>query len=155
MREEKTMQLKKYTDYALRVLIYTAMKREGELANIREISDTFYISQHHLGKIVFKLNKLELIETIRGRNGGIRLAKPPEEINVGTVVRLFENDFTILECFDKETNHCVISPACQLKHALNKALQAFLHVLDQYTVKDLVVNDEELLRLMGISVEKK
>ncbi len=149
------MQLKKYTDYALRVLIYTAMKREGELANIREISDTFYISQHHLGKIVFKLNKLELIETIRGRNGGIRLAKPPEEINVGTVVRLFENDFTILECFDKETNHCVISPACQLKHALNKALQAFLHVLDQYTVKDLVVNDEELLRLMGISVEKK
>lgn len=144
------MQLKKYTDYALRVLIFTAMKPEDELANIKEISETFNISQHHLGKIVFELNKLAYIETIRGRNGGIRLAKSPEDMNVGTIVRLFENDFTILECFDKETNHCVISPACQLKHALNKALQAFLHVLDQYTIKDLVVNDNELLRLMGL-----
>lgn len=144
------MQLKKYTDYALRVLIFTAMKPEGELAKIKEISETFFISQHHLGKIVFELNKLEYIESIRGRNGGIRLNKPAEEINVGTVVRLFENDFVILECFDKGSNHCVISPACQLKHILHKALYSFLHVLDQYTIKDLVVNDRELLQLMGI-----
>ncbi|HLR68806.1 Rrf2 family transcriptional regulator [Virgibacillus alimentarius] len=144
------MQLKKYTDYALRVLIFTAMKPEGKLASIKEISEIFFISQHHLGKIVFELNKLGYIETIRGRNGGIRLAEPPEDINVGMVVRQFENDFTILECFDKDVNHCVISPACQLKHMLNKALQEFLYVLDQYTIRDLVVNDDELLRLMGI-----
>lgn len=144
------MNLKKYTDYALRVLIITAMKPEEELASIKEISETFYISQHHLGKIVYELNKLDYIETIRGRNGGIRLAKPPEKINVGKVVREFEDDFALLECFDKEINHCVISPACRLKQVLHKALQAFFEVLDQYTVKDLVVNDNELLRLLGM-----
>lgn len=144
------MNLKKYTDYALRVLIYTGMKPDGALANIKEISEIYAISTHHLGKIVFELNKLELLETVRGRNGGIRLAKRPEDINVGYVVRKMENDFVILECFDKGANHCIISPACKLKHALNEALSAFLHVLDQYTLKDLVVNDAELLALMGI-----
>lgn len=75
------MNLKKYTDYALRVLLFTGMKSDEELASIKEISEVFNISQHHLGKIVFELNKMGL--TIRGRNGGIRLAKPAEDINVG------------------------------------------------------------------------
>ncbi|MEN1966495.1 Rrf2 family transcriptional regulator [Lentibacillus sp. N15] len=144
------MNLKKYTDYALRVLIHTGLKRDGELASIKEISEVFSISQHHLGKIVFELNKLGLLETVRGRNGGIRLAKKPEEINVGTVVRELENDFVLLECFDKNNNYCVISPACKLKHALHEALQAFFNVLDQYTIKDLLANDTELLQLMGM-----
>ncbi|MEC5425034.1 Rrf2 family transcriptional regulator [Virgibacillus sp. C22-A2] len=145
------MNLKKYTDYALRVLIFTGMKSDGELASIREISGVYDISQHHLGKIVHELTKLELIESIRGRGGGIRLAKPPEEINVGLVVRQLENDFVLLECFDKGINHCVISPGCTLKHALNKALHAFLKVLDEYTIKDLIVNENELRELMGLS----
>lgn len=123
------MQLKKYTDYALRVLIYTGTKPNDELASIKEISEVFNISQHHLGKIVFELNKMGLLETIRGRNGGIRLAKPASEINVGLLVRSLESDFNLLECFDKGTNHCVITPACTLKHALNKALYAFLRCL--------------------------
>ncbi|MDY0404095.1 Rrf2 family transcriptional regulator [Virgibacillus sp. 179-BFC.A HS] len=144
------MQLKKYTDYALRVLILCGTKPRGELANIKEISETFSISQHHLGKIVFELNKLGLLETIRGRNGGIHLAKDPSDINVGMVVRHMENDFNLLECFDKGTNHCVISPACKLKHALHQAMAAFLHVLDQYTIADMIVNDEQLRMLMGI-----
>ncbi|WP_188456181.1 Rrf2 family transcriptional regulator [Virgibacillus oceani] len=144
------MNLKKYTDYALRVLIFTGMKPEGELASIKEISETFSISQHHLSKIVFELNKLELLETIRGRNGGIRLAKKPEEINVGKVVRILEADTVLLECFNKETNHCVISPACKLKHVLNKALHSFFAVLEEYTIKDLIVNDHQLRELMGI-----
>ncbi|WP_099158932.1 RrF2 family transcriptional regulator [Virgibacillus ndiopensis] len=144
------MNLKKYTDYALRVLIFTGMKSEGELASIKEISETFSISQHHLSKIVFELNKLELLETIRGRNGGIRLAKKPEEINVGKVVRILEADTVLLECFDRETNHCVISPACKLKHVLNKALHSFFVVLEEYTIKDLIVNDHQLRELMGI-----
>ena len=143
------MQLKKYTDYALRVLIYTGMKHD-ELSSIKEISETYSISQHHLGKIVFELNKLGFIETIRGRYGGIRLAKKPEEINVGQIVRIMENDFTLLECFDKGTNHCVISPACKLKHVLNEALQAFHQVLDQYTLNDLIINEKELRHFMGI-----
>ncbi|WP_373894484.1 RrF2 family transcriptional regulator [Virgibacillus natechei] len=144
------MQLKKYTDYALRVLIFAGMKKDEELASIREISEVYNISQHHLGKIVFELNKMGLLETIRGRGGGIRLAKPASEINVGLVVRQLENDFNLLECFDKGTNHCVISPGCTLKHALNKALFAFFQVLDQYTIKDLVANEDELRELMGI-----
>lgn len=144
------MQLKKYTDFALRVLIYTGMKKEGELANIREISEVFNISQHHLGKIVHELNKLELIETIRGRNGGFRLAKSPEDINIGLVVRILENDSKLLGCFEEGAEHCIITPACTLKHVLNKALHAFFKVLEQYTLKDLITNEQELKELMGI-----
>ncbi len=148
------MNLKKYTDYALRVLLFTGMKSDEELASIKEISEVFNISQHHLGKIVFELNKMGLIETIRGRNGGIRLAKPAEEINVGLLVRELENDFILLECFDKGVNHCVISPGCTLKHVLNKALHAFFKVLEEYTIKDLIENEEELKALMGIRLKK-
>ncbi len=149
-KEQIIMNLKKYTDYGLRVLIFTGMKKEGELASIKEISSVYNISTHHLGKIVHQLTKLELVESIRGRNGGIRLAKPADEMNVGRIVRMLESDFTILECFDKETNHCVISPGCTLKHALNKALHAFLKVLDEYTIADLIHNEEELRQLMGL-----
>lgn len=145
----RIMQLKKYTDYALRVLIYAGTKSNQELVSIKEISETFSISQHHLGKIVFELNQKGLIETFRGRNGGIQLALAPEDINVGTIVRDLEQDFTLLECFDRETNHCILSPACKLKHALHEALEAFFSVLDQYTLEDLIVNEEELLALMG------
>lgn len=144
------MQLKKYTDYALRVLIFVGMKRDGELASINEISDVYGISHHHLRKIVVELNEAELIETVRGRYGGLRLKQPANEINIGDVVRRIEQDFTILECFDREKNHCIISPACKLKHALNSALEAFFAVLDEYTLDDLIVNENELLALMGL-----
>ncbi len=144
------MQLKKYTDYSLRVLIFAGMKPNEELATIKEISDIFSISENHLSKIVFELNKQGLIETIRGRYGGIRLAKKPDDINVGEIVRRLEQDFDLLECFNRQNNHCIISPACRLKHALYEALEAFFHVLDKYTLKDLIVNDDELLELMGL-----
>ena len=144
------MQLKKYTDYALRVLIYAGMNSNQELVSIKEISETFSISQHHLGKIVFELNKKGLIETFRGRNGGIRLAQAPQDINIGAIVRDLEQGFPLLECFDRETNQCILSPACELKHALHKALEAFYSVLDQYTLEDLIVNEDELLELMGL-----
>ena len=146
----KAMQLKKYTDYALRVLILTGMKSNEERASIKEISETFSISQHHLGKIVFELNRQGLIETFRGKNGGIRLAKAPKDINVGKIVRDLEQDFDLLECFNKDTNHCILSPACKLKHVLHDALEAFFKVLDQYTLEDLIVNDKELMTLMGL-----
>lgn len=144
------MNLKKYTDFALRVLIHAGLKRDGELVSIKEISEVFSISREHLRKIVYELNQEGLLETVRGRNGGVRLAKDPEEINVGEVVRHFENDFILLECFDKGCDYCVISPACKLKRALHEALQAFFQVLDNYTVADLLANDTELRHLMGI-----
>ncbi|MFG6118606.1 MULTISPECIES: Rrf2 family transcriptional regulator [Thalassobacillus] len=145
------MRLKKYTDYALRVLIYTASKPEGELASIKEISKVFDISENHLSKIVHQLNKLDMLTTIRGRSGGIRLAKPPEEINVGDVVRKMEDDFILLECFDRGSDHCVITPACKLKHVLNDALEAFLNILDEYTLQDLLSNKSRLRQLMDIT----
>ena len=144
------MNLKKYTDYGLRVLIFTGLKREGELASIKEISSVFNISTNHLGKIVHELTKMGLIESVRGRNGGIRLAKPADDMNVGQIVRMLERDFVVLECFEKDTNHCVISPGCTLKHALNKALHAFFKVLDGYTIQDLIHNEHELRELMGV-----
>ncbi len=147
------MRLKKYTDYALRVLIYTASKNEGELARKKEISEVFHISENHLGKIIHELNKLSLIETIRGRSGGIKLAKAPSEINVGYVVRAMEDDFHLLECFNCKTNYCVITPACKLRHVLHDALRAFLEVVDAYTLEDLLTNQDELRDLMGISTK--
>lgn len=145
----RMMQLKKYTDYALRVLIYAGTKSDQELVSIKEISEVYSISQHHLGKIVFELNKKGVIETFRGRNGGIKLAQAPKDINIGTIVRDLEQDSYLLECFDRERNQCILSPACKLKHALHEALEAFYSVLDKYTLKDLIVNEEELLELMG------
>ncbi|MCT1577742.1 nitric oxide-sensing transcriptional repressor NsrR [Oceanobacillus kimchii] len=144
------MNLKKYTDYALRVLIFTGLKSDQELANIKEIAEVYQISQEHLRKVVHELTKKELVVTIRGRNGGIKLAKSASEINIGHLIRQLENDFVLLECFDKGTNHCVISPGCTLKHVINKALVAFFKVLEEYTLEDLIKNEEELLALMGI-----
>ena len=144
------MKLKKYTDYALRVLILAGSKKNDELTTIKEIAETFHISTEHIRKIVHQLNKLELIQTARGRKGGIRLAKPPAEINIGLVVRQMEQDFVLLECFDKDINQCVITPSCTLKHVLNKALHAFFQVLEAYTLEDLIRNKEELQLLMNI-----
>lgn len=126
------------------------MKPDHELASIKEISQVFNISQNHLGKIVHGLNKLELLETIRGRNGGFRLAKPADQINIGLLVRVLENESPLLECFDKGANHCVITPACTLKHVLNKALHSFYKVLEGFTLQDLIENEQELKELMGI-----
>ncbi|WP_181350812.1 Rrf2 family transcriptional regulator [Thalassobacillus sp. CUG 92003] len=148
------MRLKKYTDYALRVLIYVGSKPEGELSSIKEISDVFNVSENHLGKVVNQLNKHNLVETIRGRAGGIRMAKNPAFINVGSVVRKMEDDFTILECFDADTNACVITVSCKLKHVLGDALQAFLGVLDQYTLEDLLENRLELQALMDTTAQE-
>lgn len=144
------MRLKKFTDYALRALIYTGSKGEGEMASIKEIADSFDISIEHIRKVVHQLNKLELITTVRGRNGGIMLAVPADQINVGNVVRIMENDFVLLECFDKDANQCVITPSCKLKHALNKALKAFFDVLNEYTLEDLLSNKDRLKQLMDL-----
>lgn len=147
------MRLTNYTDYSLRVLIYLAMKPDNELSNIKEIADVYNISKNHLMKVTYELGKMNVIETIRGRNGGIRLAHSPDDINIGEIVRKTEEDFHIVECFDDEHNQCIISPACGLKHVLNKALQAYLAVLDQYTLSDLVKNQNTLLAYFSMKKE--
>ncbi|MGM0876813.1 MAG: RrF2 family transcriptional regulator [Bacillota bacterium] len=147
------MRLTNYTDYSLRVLIYLAMKPDKELSNIKEIAEVYNISKNHLMKVTYELGKMNVIETIRGRNGGIRLAHAPEDINIGEIVRKTEEDFYIVECFDNDKNQCVISPACGLKHILNKALLAYFEVLDQYTLSDLVKNKHTLLGYFSIKKE--
>ncbi|MFD1674237.1 Rrf2 family transcriptional regulator [Alicyclobacillus fodiniaquatilis] len=141
------MNLTLFTDYSLRVLIYLATQEEKRLANIQEISDVYRISSNHLMKSVHKLGKLGLIETIRGRNGGIRLGKDPSEINIGWVVRQTEENWNLVECFDTENGSCVLDPSCRLKHVLRQALNAYLAVLDAYSLADLVVDHAALRRL--------
>lgn len=125
------MRLTAFSDYTLRTLICLAVRGPSTIA---EISGLYGISEAHLTKVVHRLGLAGDIETIRGRNGGIRLAKPPETINVGEVVRRTEG-MALVPCF--EGGLCLISPACVLQRALREALAAFLAVLDRYTLADL------------------
>ncbi len=126
------MRLTAFSDYSLRTLICLAVKGQSTIA---EISRLYGISEAHLNKVIHQLGIAGDIETIRGRGGGIRLARPPEAINVGAVVRRTE-DLALVTCFEGGT--CLIAPACILQTALREALAAFLTVLDRYTVADLV-----------------
>ncbi|MEC1261773.1 nitric oxide-sensing transcriptional repressor NsrR [Bacillus swezeyi] len=143
------MKLTNYTDYSLRVLIFLASKNSNELVNIKDIADTYSISKNHLMKVIYELGKLGYVETIRGRNGGIRLGKAPELINIGEVIRKTEDDFNLVECFNAEKNNCILSPTCGLKHVLNKALSAYLAVLDQYTLQDVIFNQDHIRKLLS------
>ncbi|MEI4770769.1 Rrf2 family transcriptional regulator [Psychrobacillus sp. FJAT-51614] len=142
------MRLTMYTDFSLRVLIYLGTKESNELSTIQEISTAYGISKNHLMKVTYELGKLGYIETIRGRGGGIRLAMEPEAINIGQVVRHTEDDFHLVECFDCHSNSCVITPVCGLKGALNRALLAYLKVLDGYTLADFLLQKHLLANLL-------
>ena len=145
------MRLTYHTDYALRVLLYLAASPDTQRAHIQDIADTYAISSNHLMKIVHQLGKLGYIETIRGRNGGMRLARNPADIRIGEVVRQTEEDFFLVECFDREHNCCVITPICHLRAALQEALAAFLSVLDRYTLADLSSNKALYQQLISIT----
>jgi Rrf2 family nitric oxide-sensitive transcriptional repressor len=142
------MQLTAFTDYSLRVLIYLATYTEEKRINIKDISSAYSISNNHLTKVVYKLGKLGYIDTIRGRNGGILLNRQPEEINIGQLIRQTEDHLHIVECFDEQKNSCILSPACHLKQVLNEALNAYLEVLDRYTLADLITNKNLLVKLL-------
>jgi Rrf2 family nitric oxide-sensitive transcriptional repressor len=143
------MQLTRYTDYSLRVLIYLAVHRE-ELATIEGIAKAYGISNAHLMKIVHQLGLAGYVETVRGRGGGLRLAQPPEKIRIGEVVRHTEA-MPLVDCFDPKTSHCRIEAVCDLRAALKDALEAFLRTLDGYTLADLVVRRKRLAQLLAAS----
>jgi Rrf2 family nitric oxide-sensitive transcriptional repressor len=149
------MQLTQYTDYSLRVLIYLSQKKPGELATISEISDFYGISRNHLVKVVHHLSLYGFIQTLRGKSGGMCLARPAEEIGIGEVVRLTEPNMDIAECFNKEKNQCVISPVCTLKSILGEARTSFMQTLDQYTVANALNMQGSLSRRMGIKTLHK
>lgn len=142
------MHLTRYTDYALRTLMYLALKGDG-LATIQEIADRHGISNNHLMKVVYELGRAGYITTVRGKGGGLRLAKDPARINLGEVVRYTEPDMNIVECFGTGST-CRLTSACVLKTAFTKGLKAFLAELDKYTLADLVAPERELAALLAL-----
>lgn len=137
------MKLTKYADLSLRLLMYLAMRR-GEPATIQEVSDRFAVSKNHMVKISHQLTKAGLIESTRGRNGGVCLARAPESITVEEVVCAAEHNFDLVECFNASQNHCVISGVCKLNGILSAARAAFFDVLRQVSLADLVRNGKAL-----------
>ncbi len=131
------MRLTAYTDYALRTLIYLGSHRE-QLATIQDIADLHGISKNHLMKVVHQLGLAGFVDTVRGRNGGLRLQRAPKDINIGEVVRGTETDFFMAECFDPANTACAYSSACRLKGVLGAATAAYLKVLDGVTLADLI-----------------
>lgn len=145
------MRLTDYTDYSLRTLMYLGLNRD-RLVTIQDIADTYDISKSHLMKVVHQLGLAGLVETIRGRSGGLRLGMEPEEINIGAVVRRTEPDFMMVECFDRQISECILSPSCELQGVLRKATTAYLSVLDEVTLADLLRNGNSLRRLAKIEI---
>jgi Rrf2 family transcriptional regulator, nitric oxide-sensitive transcriptional repressor len=144
--------LTKFSDHSLRLLIYLGLHRD-RLVSVREISRAYRISPHILVKVVQLLVEQELIAGVRGRNGGLRLNKPPSEINVGRLIRRTEPRWDLVECFNEATNTCPINGACGLKGALKSAQRAFLEVLDNHTLADFLPRAPTLIRLLQQSVE--
>ena len=140
------MRLTRYTDYAIRVLLYLGAQPE-RVCSISEIARAYGISQNHLMKVAHDLGKAGYVEGVRGRSGGIRLAKSADQINVGDVVRRTEEGFELVEC-----GTCVIAPACGLTGVLDEALAAFMAVLDRYTLADLLNKRSKLMRLFEIQL---
>jgi Rrf2 family nitric oxide-sensitive transcriptional repressor len=128
-----------HTDFALRLLMLLALEPD-ELHTIEEIARRYEISRNHLMKVTQTLAQGGFIESLRGRGGGLRLAKPAERINLGAVVRTTEDSLALVECFDHERNSCIVAPACGLRGPLEQALSAFLAVLDRYSLSDLIAN---------------
>ncbi len=130
------MNITRFTDYSLRVLIYLSLHQE-ERVTIKEVADCYGISKNHLMKVVQELSIKGYLTSTRGKNGGIKLGTDPANINVGELVRMNEQDSTLVECFG-QGNQCVITPACQLKNMLAEAMESFFKSLEQYTLADLV-----------------
>jgi Rrf2 family transcriptional regulator, nitric oxide-sensitive transcriptional repressor len=149
-----SMRLTDYTDYSLRVLLYLAVRSEG-LATIQDISDAYGISKNHLMKVVQRLAELGWVETVRGRNGGLRLFEHSSALTVGEVVRAAESDFALVACFtgsDANGNHrdCVIQSQCRLKGIFESARDAFFRELDGYSIRDIAEPASPLMSLLAL-----
>lgn len=143
------MQLTSFTDYSLRVLVYAAVHADRR-CQTADVADTFGLSRHHVVKVVNELAHLGYLDTVRGRDGGFLLARPPADIVLGEVVRRTEGSIAIVECFDPRTNTCPLMPACGLKDALGEAFGAFLAVLDRRTLADLMAEPRWMARVRGL-----
>jgi Rrf2 family nitric oxide-sensitive transcriptional repressor len=142
------MRLTTLTDFSLRMLIQLALRPSGR-ATIADVAQAYGVSENHLMKVAHQLGQTGLVRTLRGRGGGLELARPAAEITAGEVVRRMEPDMALAPCFAGAD--CAILPACRLKHALHAAREAFLAVLDATTLADLAQPEAELRRLLNIA----
>jgi Rrf2 family nitric oxide-sensitive transcriptional repressor len=142
------MKLTTFSDYSLRVLMYLALNRE-RLATIPEIAAAYDISENHLMKVVHQLARSGVIESVRGKGGGIRLAREPEDDPAGQIVRASEGSAPIVECLSDEVSSCRIAPACRLTAVLSRAFDALYATLDEYTLADLVQSPRGLKVLLA------
>ncbi|MDD9175744.1 HTH-type transcriptional repressor NsrR [Aliivibrio finisterrensis] len=139
------MQLTNFTDFGLRALIFLASLPEDELTSITVVTEAFGVSRNHMVKIINKLGQEGYVKTVRGKNGGICLGKPANQIIIGDVIRSIE-PLQVVNCAPE---FCHITSACRLKGALAKAKQAFLDELDNYTIQDMLTDNSELLILLN------
>lgn len=141
------MRLTRFSDNALRCLMVLGLE-PTQCITVHAIAQRMNMSYEHLVKIVQRLAELGYVETVRGRHGGVRLARPAEQIRLGQLIQQTEENLTLVECFDPETNTCPIAPACRLAGVLDEALAAFLQVLDRKTLADALQPREQLVALL-------
>ncbi|KYP81397.1 Rrf2 family transcriptional regulator [Ferroacidibacillus organovorans] len=146
------MNLTLFTDYSLRTLIYLGSLEGQQKASVEQIAKAYGISHHHLVRVGQRLAKLGLIKTLRGRNGGIELAKEPADISIGWLVRELEDNMNLVDCFSGE-QMCAIQGACGLQGMLAAALHAYLQVLDRYTLADVIRNRSAIAKLFADASE--
>ena len=135
------MRLTDFSDYSLRLLMYAATQAD-RLITIEETAEIYGISRAHLMKVANQLTRAGFLKSVRGRSGGLSLARRPEAIRLGDVLRATESDFALVECF-RAGNKCVITPRCRLRGVLKEALAAFSGTLDRYTLADLLLSPED------------
>lgn len=146
------MQLTRQTDYALRVMIFLGIQQDNRLVTISDIAYHFDISRNHLMKIVHKLGQMNYIQTVRGKYGGLRLDRNPTSIRLGDLVRDFETTLDVVDC-KKLT--CPVTGSCDLKPIIQKAQEAFLAVIDEYTLQNLLSNPADLRSLLGLDANEE
>jgi Rrf2 family transcriptional regulator, nitric oxide-sensitive transcriptional repressor len=147
------MHLTQYSNFALRTLQFVAL-RSPEVVTVDEVARAHRISRAHLVKVSHELGRRGYIETIRGRNGGMRLARPAQDISVGEVLRWTEAPLELAECFNSDTNSCPLIGVCHLSRGLQRALRAFFVVLDDLTIADITANRGVLLDRLLPAPEK-
>jgi Rrf2 family nitric oxide-sensitive transcriptional repressor len=147
------MRVTAYSNYALRTLMYAALKGD-ELSRVKDIAEAYNISKAHLVKCVHQLGQWGYLENYRGRNGGFKLAKPASKITVGEVLRRTEDCFDLVECFVPEASTCPLTSFCELSVTFHRALAAFLDVVDDVTVEDLVANRKKLMQSLALDVKR-
>jgi len=141
------MRLSVFSNYALRTLMYAAM-RDEQLCRSRDIATAFGISKPHMTKCVHQLGQWGYLENVRGRSGGFRLAKPASTITVGEIIRRTEDTMDLVECFAPATNTCPLIQICRLSQTFKRALSVFMNELDSVTIADIVANKSSLMPLL-------